>query len=36
MKFFDFNFVTMFCTRKVEDEHRIMSQARDKEDGFSA
>ena len=34
MQFLDFNFVTKFYIRKIKNEHRIMSQATNKEVGF--
>ena len=36
MQFLDFNFVTMFYIRKIKDEHKVMSQAMNKELGFSS
>ena len=36
MKFLGFNFAAMFYIRKIKDEHRIMSQATNKEIGFSS
>ena len=36
MQFLDFNFVTTSSIRKIKDEHRIISQAMNKEVGFSS
>ena len=36
MQFLDFNFVTAFYTKKIQDKQRIMSQATNKEGGFSS
>ena len=36
MQFLDFNFLTTFYIIKIKDEHRIMSQAMNKEVGLSS